>query len=62
MNVILYLHKEKERFIIMAFMVRATDMLQLVMYLISTYRIRIVKKLSLHQVGIVSNRTFIAVR
>jgi hypothetical protein len=46
----------------MAFMARATDVLHWLCALQVHNRIRIVKRLSLHQVGIVSNRTIIAVR
>jgi hypothetical protein len=46
----------------MAFMARAIDVLHWLCILQLHNRIRIVKKLSLHHVGIVSNRTNIAVR
>jgi hypothetical protein len=45
----------------MAFMARATDVLHWLCTSQVHNRIRIVEKLSLHQVGIVSNHTFIAV-
>ena len=45
----------------MEFMARATDMLHWLCTLQVHNYIRIVKKLSLHQVGIVSNHTYIAV-
>jgi hypothetical protein len=45
----------------MALMVRATDVPHRLCTLQLHNRIRIVKRLSLHQVGIVSNHTYIAV-
>jgi hypothetical protein len=46
----------------MAFMTRATDVLYWLCILQVHNRIRIVKRFSLHHVGVVSNRTTIAVR
>jgi hypothetical protein len=54
--------KRRNNLIIMAFMARATDVLHWLYTLQVHNHIRIVKRLSLHQVGIVSNRTTIAVR